>query len=241
MAPRRTKQHDIEIIQNSPLTNLPPEIRNSIYEFVASDTTSICLRNESIAYTPPLSLVCRQIREEFEGIYYSEAPKYAGHVNISITNFIHKDVMPCIERLPAFESKGERNIKLRIHLTNTFDNYLSHLRELDWGIETNELDANGKAVHLDCEYDVVIDHKTFDVECARQVVVKLRWALGSPNLLQHHAQWAWTKIDKAFGRAFERYNADVASIKAVVRGRKRKAKADSGAAAIEPASRRKRV
>ena len=68
---------DHDKAQSSSFLRLPPELRNSIYEYAARDaeTVSICL--DRILYCPPLSLVRRQVREEFEEIYVQEAPKCA--------------------------------------------------------------------------------------------------------------------------------------------------------------------
>ncbi|KAK4539769.1 hypothetical protein LTR36_010357 [Oleoguttula mirabilis] len=222
MAPRKIKRAPAHIVEDSPLLNLPAELRNNIYEYVASNTTSITIRHEDVLYISPMSAVSRQVREEYEGIHRTEASKYAQHVNINIDNFVHEDVMPMIHSLPALASGEERTFRFCILLTNTFEKYLGNVRTLDRGIQTGEDDAIGTARRLECAYSILFDHKSFDVGYARTVVARLRWSYKKKSH-QPGALWEWPKIEKAIVQAFERYDARMGPSKGGKRVRKRKA------------------
>jgi hypothetical protein len=68
--------------QESPLLNLPGELRDRIYEYAfdcAPDFITICkgAKNSTIGCTaPPLLQVCRQIREEASTIFYTQQKFY---------------------------------------------------------------------------------------------------------------------------------------------------------------------
>lgn len=221
MAPRTLKGRVTGIVQTSPLLALPPELRNTIYEYVASNTNSIAITKYEIFCVTPMQAVCQQIREEYEGVYATEAPRYAQHVSIDIDNFNHADASwAALHTLPALASRASRTFELRITLTNTFDTYLSGLRALIGGIKTGEVDAAGEDIRLDFEYVVLFDHKTFDVEYLRPMMEKFRVAFTEPNM--YSDKWCqWQKIEKALVRAIERFDASVGPKKPVKRSRKR--------------------
>ncbi|KAK4952688.1 hypothetical protein LTR10_009494 [Elasticomyces elasticus] len=74
------------IVQDSGLLNLPPEMRNVIYEYIVSGNITVSYKNSKLLYTPTLSRVCQQLRKEYEGIYRCNAPPLAKAVNINTTS-----------------------------------------------------------------------------------------------------------------------------------------------------------
>lgn len=60
-------------MDDSPLANLPPELRNLIYEFTLISNTCIVLSENGVRLWRPPTLLfsCSQIREEASSIYYS--------------------------------------------------------------------------------------------------------------------------------------------------------------------------
>ncbi|KAK5714070.1 hypothetical protein LTR15_010978 [Elasticomyces elasticus] len=83
MSARRDPTAKRPIVQDSGLLNLPPEMRNVIYEYIVSGNITVTYRNSKLLYTPTLSRVCRQLRKEYEGIYRRNAPPLAKAVNIN--------------------------------------------------------------------------------------------------------------------------------------------------------------
>ncbi|KAK5695431.1 hypothetical protein LTR97_008938 [Elasticomyces elasticus] len=71
------------VVQDSGLLNLPPEMRNVIYEYIVNGNITVSYKNSKLLYTPPLSRVCQQLRKEYEGIYRRNAPPLAKAININ--------------------------------------------------------------------------------------------------------------------------------------------------------------
>ena len=201
--------------QNCPLLILPPELRNTIWEFVACNTEHVSTRDDRATHTSPLSLVCSQIRQEYDEIYCDEAPKYASVVNLHFTNFIHKlsrvDIAATVNNLPPLPTIAQRNYVFIIFLTNTFDNYLEQFRALHY-LSSQSIELNSFSV------EVWWNPKSFDVHYCQQMIPKLRWCLAAhgPNA----SRKLWWKIEVGFEDAFRRY----APKKVRAKGQKRKRK-----------------
>ncbi|KAK5704530.1 hypothetical protein LTR17_021799 [Elasticomyces elasticus] len=86
MPARKARTAKRSVIQDSGLLNLPPEIRNAIYEYIVSGNITVSYNNSKLLYTPNLSRVCQQLRKEYEGIYHHHAPPLAKAVNINPTD-----------------------------------------------------------------------------------------------------------------------------------------------------------
>ncbi|KAK3659322.1 hypothetical protein LTR56_001211 [Elasticomyces elasticus] len=71
------------VVQDSGLLDLPPGMRNVIYEYIVNSNITVTYRNSNLLYTPTLSRVCRQLRKEYEGIYRRNAPPLAKAANIN--------------------------------------------------------------------------------------------------------------------------------------------------------------
>lgn len=106
--------------QHFPFLQLPAELRNTIYELAATEPTLYTIRHDRAYYKPPLSPVCRQLRQEYQQIYMSEAPKFAYMVNVHITNFVWNtesvDIAQAIQSLPPLSIAGDRTYTLCISL-----------------------------------------------------------------------------------------------------------------------------
>jgi hypothetical protein len=217
--PGKSKQ----IIQDSRLLNLPPELRNLIYEFVAKSSSTISVRENEILSCQALSSVCRQIRTEYKKIYLDEAPKYASRVNIHITNFVTFSsrggaASRIHEILPEPVAGIERSFTVRVFMTNFWDSHRLDLRNF---IE------HGDFLNTKFDLEIVWDPKTFDMEFLRETVQKLRFCHARNNMHPAHLIWRtdliWLQVEKALLEAFERYTPPAKSPPAR-RKRKRKTK-----------------
>ena len=180
-------------------------------------------------YCPAFSLVCHQIRDEYEHIYMDGAPKYAKQVDVHITNFvtyIHKGGpdRSILDSFPDSVAGGERSWTVRVFITNLWDRHRLELRHFI---------NHGNALNTKYSVEIVWDPKTFDTAFLRENMQKLRFC---------HARisWAdqkWPEVERAFEAAFERYARPP---KSSTRRRKRKGKSDSGAG-IESRRTRKKL
>ena len=201
-----------QVIQDSRLLNLPAELRNLIYEFVARSSKAISVREKTILYCPALSLVCRQIRSEYRKIYLDEAVRNASRVNIHLTDFVTStskggDVFNTLKVLSnptILKSSGT----IRIFMTNVWDRHRLELRNF---IEH----GNNWTTMYDLE--IVWDPKTFDVEFLRETMQKLRFCHARDTRLPNSI---WFKVEKALMEAFERYAPPAKSSR--VKGKRRR-------------------
>lgn len=188
------------VTQNSRLLSLPAELRNVIYELVATTPQAIVVgqiapnrhrHRQDWHYCPPFSLVCKQIREEYEKIYLEKAKEHAAIIHIKITDFIYDAsafyVPSLIYQLPECP---DRSFKLHIFLTNSFDAYLEklhHLLRTPWAVKWRFPDFE----FPDFGFEITYDPKSFDEHYCRQKLARL-------NMQEN-------KMSKAFEEAFERY------------------------------------
>ena len=209
----------VRIEQDSPLLSLAPELRNGIYEYAVTDTTSISVSREAISNTSPLSQVCRQIREEYRNFNPAEASKYAHHINVQATDFDHKNIIAYLRALPRLGSdswsRDHRTLRFYIHLTNAFENNINNIEDLISRYRMTRLKNE-----FDREYQISFDYQSFNVEYARQKIAMLYEC--TPYSPGKHV-WGWPRMEWAFGRAFARYDAHVKASKTTGRGEKRKA------------------
>lgn len=205
MSVRAYDQSKEQSSEHTSFLQLPPEIRNTVYEYTARNSETISIGLNGILYSPPLSLVCRQLREEYEKIYIDEAPRCASTIKIHLVNFVHKtatkNVFDVVGARPQLEGDIERKYVFRVFLTNTFDHYLEQLRSLH--LADNEEDGRNH-----CRVEVFYQPKTFDVQYCQQLLPKLRWNVsgdhGSPK-----SRSEWRMIEEAFEVAFKRYGLEV--------------------------------
>ncbi|KAI7182508.1 hypothetical protein KC363_g8730 [Hortaea werneckii] len=134
MYPRQNKKQEYKALQerfkmsNKPspqqasfLLNLPAELRNRIYEFVAYDSKEVIVfaHDFILTKTCPLSETCHQLREEFGPIHCSLPLSYATVITIHNANFDLGDLILSLQRIPNAASGSERKITFRIGLTNS--------------------------------------------------------------------------------------------------------------------------
>ncbi|KAK3722492.1 hypothetical protein LTR37_002484 [Vermiconidia calcicola] len=205
MARKRKFAEQLEgqyVEQNSPLLQLPAELRDMIYNHVAKHEDSIAIIPEAptmrVAFASPFALVCRQVRGEYEQMYRQSAVRYAKNVTSHLTNFINEHTRTQLARtldcLPLPAVDVDRRYSIHIRLTNTVDSSLDQLRTLlgqplsRWKIR------------------ISYDPRSFDEAYFCQLVPKLRWIYGSRANSPHDVQ-RWFAIQAAFEDAFTRYSA----------------------------------
>ena len=222
--PRPLKSEQVG--QDSRLLNLPPELRNLIYEFVAKSTTSISVRENTILYCLALSLVCRQSRDEYKNIYVDESPKYASRVSIHLTNFVTSSpksgaASRIHEVLPDPALGVERSFNIRVFMTNFWDRHRLDLRNF---IE------RGDFLKTEFDLEIVWDPKTFDMEFLRETMQKLRFCHARNGLNPGNIVWRteliWLKVEKALMQAFERYAPPARSTSARGKRKRKMVKAE---------------
>ncbi|KAI6911743.1 hypothetical protein KC318_g2306 [Hortaea werneckii] len=134
MYPRQDKKQEYKALRNkftmsnrpSPqqaalLLNLPAELRNRVYEFVAYDSKEVIVFAHDFVLTKacPLSETCHQLRQEFGPIHCNLPISYATAITIYNTNFDPWDLILSLQRIPNAAPGCERKITFRIGLTNS--------------------------------------------------------------------------------------------------------------------------
>ncbi|KAK4889091.1 hypothetical protein LTR27_012059 [Elasticomyces elasticus] len=117
MPARKASTANRPIVQESGLLDLPPEMRNAIYEYIVSGNITVSYKNSKLLYTPTLSRVCQQLRKEYEGIYRHHAPPLAKAVNINTADLDEREPsetaqLSCIEddsRLRSLQGSTDRS------------------------------------------------------------------------------------------------------------------------------------
>lgn len=194
--PKRSRISKREVlVQESAFLNLPPEIRNKIYE-LAAQHESVSMRDGDLLYSPPLSLTCRQVREEYKGIYLEEAPKHAETMCVHVWNFRCATTNPFLnaQGLPFLPGPHRKYI-LRMFLDNTwtrlqFQRFFFKLA-LPRGSTT--------------DFEIRYNPKSFDEEYLRQTVPRMAWYNKDGTLSQ--TSTTWERMVNAIYRAFDRYES----------------------------------
>lgn len=169
--------------QTSKFFMLPEELRNQIYGDVVENNDTVSLRGDRLLYTPALSLVCHQIRNEYEEIYINEAIESAGSFHIHSNNFVCKGpaIKQVRERL-ASNPGDDFNTVSYLRLTNMYDQYRYDMRQLIEG-KVLEPDRTGRSTRV-CKVIVRWDPISFDVEYLKQTVRKLNWYVTDEGISQ---------------------------------------------------------
>ena len=193
------------LVQHSPLLYLPAELRIHIYGYVASSVDSISVREDRILYAPPLSLVCRQIRHEYEETYVDTAPRYTHKIYINITDFVHRskskgDAASSIEQLPP---GTDRTYTFRIWLTNMFEAHNQDLRSFCRGKPLNHEPRVSNELTRNYDVDIRWDPRSFDVDALRRAVPRQRWYHCSPARAPYSREWL--QVEAAIEKAYVRY------------------------------------
>jgi hypothetical protein len=188
-----------------------------IYEFVAQSTEAISFRGQYILYCPNLSLVCHQIRNEYEHIYLDEAPKYASRINVHLTNFVTSisnggPDRSILDSFPEPVAVVERSWTVRVFMTNLWDRHRLELRHF--------ID-HGNVLNTQYSVEIVWNPKTFDTAFLRENMQKLRFCHARSSWVDQK----WPEVERAFEAAFERYAPPT---KSSTSKRKRKGKSDGG-------------
>ena len=147
--------------------SLVGELRNRIYELVATSTAMIFVNHNGKAYKPPLSPVCCQIRQEYKQIFRKEGSKYANTVNIHITNFVwnteNVNISKAVRSLLSHIDGVTRVHILKIHLSNTWDSNLKQLLAL---LDETRVDSIPTCSEVVFDWD----RKTFDEQYRRNTI-----------------------------------------------------------------------
>ena len=192
------------------------ELRNCIYKFVAENEKvlrpidSSCLDGHK-AYVPPLSLACRQTREEYRGIYLSCAPRCAGIVDVDLNTYSR------YSRGPFGRTLGDvlqpyvnitDTLIIRMRLDNTWSMDELHRFSGTWlendyccapWSEHNRL----RGPDPPHEFIVEFDRRAFDVNhCYEELGGLERSSVNTVRLTYYDA---WPKLEDAFREAFERH------------------------------------
>jgi len=106
----------------SPLLRLPAELRNQIYEYVATTTQDIVLSGLRVMHPDqPLTRVCRQSREEYLPVFQAYLYTRATVIRITVTDF---EDFYGVERLIYLMTRSDRRLadlrrSIKLHLTFT--------------------------------------------------------------------------------------------------------------------------
>jgi hypothetical protein len=119
----RNQNSDRDTACASPFLNLPPELRNRIYEHVARKVNVLRLYEGRIVL-PPLGSVCKQTRTEIRGIFEHEIVQDTTlEIEACVVNFDFFPLFSWLDkndrRFPSDEREAAR--ELRIHATCRLD------------------------------------------------------------------------------------------------------------------------
>lgn len=117
--------------QDSRLLDLPPELRNLIYELLCTHTKKVATTPghevKVLETTHPLSQTCRQLRQEFGPIFASLAPHYSRKILCYVRYFsipsLDEAMMGYLESLAPPSPAAYRIFTQRLFLDNTFDSH----------------------------------------------------------------------------------------------------------------------
>ncbi|KAH9831302.1 hypothetical protein Tdes44962_MAKER08939 [Teratosphaeria destructans] len=191
----------------SPLLNLPPELRNAIYDHLASSPQPIDLQSGGdpsrlSTHCAPLAGVCHQLRQEFSAAYHATTLAHAHTITIHNTDLAAKPFLRTLSRLPApADTNPHRAISLHLHLTNA-------LRPTDITAFVAHLAAaaitppSSSSAGAQISYGLSFDPKAFDLYSFRIVFARLakRYRFHRCDAEQR----VWEQVYWAFAEAAER-------------------------------------
>lgn len=205
--------------QKSPFLRQPAELRNRIYKFIAENEKVLrpidtSCRDGHKAYTPPLSLACRQTRAEYRGIYLAYAPTCNSIVDVDLNiesrygrgtfgRTLGDVLQPYVNTMDT--------LVIRMRLDNTWDNselhrYAGTWLENDhyrapWGVNNR---VEGRVPPH--EFIVVFDSRAFDMYDCSDRLRELDWMNKTSRDTSNESYYdAWPQIKAAFMEAFERH------------------------------------
>ncbi|KAK5745699.1 hypothetical protein LTR17_001199 [Elasticomyces elasticus] len=199
------------ITQDSPLLKLAAELRNTIYEYAVQDTKLVSYRQCAVLYNPALAQVCRQVREEYKGIYKDGAPRYADEIEILVTDFTFHDFDSTIEVSLHRKHEGlapatyrYQIVHICIVLTNAFGQSLGQLRNTLPPTQQQPAFLRGVLCDTDCRYRFVFDHSLLDMEFVKHAVNKeINRIYAHAGATRFHRYRKWKRIEQAFIKAVE--------------------------------------
>ncbi|KAK4539768.1 hypothetical protein LTR36_010356 [Oleoguttula mirabilis] len=182
--------------QASQLLKLPPELRNTVYNYVAQgeSTSTIHLGTgkepQHRVHDPALARVCRQLRQEYKSIFVTEAPRFATRLVAHLVNFDASGLVPAIAAISRPSSSVTRAYTLHIELNNFFD--VHALFCLAFGRPTED-----PTTKRQLKYDLIISYnpKSFDTDYCDKCLGR---NAGTSD---------WEKFREAFEAAHLRYAA----------------------------------
>jgi len=112
-----SREAETAINQHSPLLELPPELRNRIYDYVTEDCGAAGYRDGVVVTKPALAVACRQLLKEVQSMYKSKLPLSAKKIRFQVRDFDFDRTLEVIMKLPepareALSRKGAIRIEL---------------------------------------------------------------------------------------------------------------------------------
>lgn len=206
----RPTTHYISIPQNSPLLNLPAELRNMIYELAAQNETVVPVwpRTQSAQrrsrYCGSLGLVCWQIHCEYQPFYSGAAIFHAARVEIRTIDYVGAHMQWFVPKILEPYRYIHGKIVLRCYLTNVWDPTVSLRRGKSAALQDNGLAiaaGNLAGVDIPYEFKIEFDPKNFDMERCRSAVERLDCYIGRPSQ-PADMHCVWPKLREAVYDAF---------------------------------------
>ncbi|KAK5130422.1 hypothetical protein LTR08_002120 [Meristemomyces frigidus] len=184
--------------QSSPLLRLSAELRNQIYDDVASSAKAVTVLSHGDVLTAPspLSQVCGQLRREFMPLFNATHLAYATQITIQITNFCVWELLQCLQRIPPAAPGVQRITAFKIQLSNS----LTGLDVQSFTKQLSEL-ATPPIIAATMEYMVVFDPERLDLN--RQRLTFARLAKQYRFHCSDGEQRVWEKIYWSFAVAAE--------------------------------------
>ena len=192
--------------QESRLLNLPAELRNSIYDYVAASSKEVVVYAHDLVLSRPAPLVqtSYQLREEFGPVHDSLPMSHATKITIHNINFSIWDLILSLQRVPKPASGVARNVVFRVSLSNGLktQDLQAFVKQLTESIYSARASAMTKL-------DIVFDPAKTDLNYHRLVFARL--ARQYRFHCSDEEQRIWEKIYWSFAEAAE--EADGVSVK----------------------------
>lgn len=99
----------------SSFLDLPPELRNLIYELVAFQTTSVKIKpGRFVVRNHALLLVCLQTHQDYFSVLQHHITHQAIHFHAEVEDFNFEDVRTALKRLPPHEDNTQRKLSIKL-------------------------------------------------------------------------------------------------------------------------------